>query len=159
MKYVAWLWRGTKGFRLNIVTRVLAGSARVACGLWMIWLSKRFIDETIRTGSDEDVVRMIVFLVLTVVGTIILRLLYFYMTASATVKMTNALRLHYFGTLFKRRLFDGHELHSGDVSSRLSKDIDTVAGSVIDTIPQMAVTGIQLVGAFLLMRWFDARLA
>ena len=125
----------------------------------MIWLSKRFIDETIRTGSQDDIVRMILFLVLTVVGTIVLRLLYFYMTASATVKKTNALRLFYFGTLFKRRLFDGHELHSGDVSSRLSKDIENVATSVVDTLPQMAVTGIQLVGAFLLMRWFDVRLA
>ena len=159
MKYVAWLWRGTKGFRVNIITRILAGIGRVACGLLMIWLSKRFIDETIRTGSQDDVVRMILLLVLTVVGTIVLRLLYFYMTASATVKMTNALRLFYFGTLFKRSLFDGHELHSGDVSSRLSKDIETVSTSVIDTLPQMAVTGIQLVGAFLLMRWFDARLA
>ncbi|SHM03480.1 ABC-type multidrug transport system, ATPase and permease component [Fibrobacter sp. UWB7] len=159
MKYVAWLWRGTKGFRVNIVTRILAGSARVVCGLLMIWLSKRFIDETIRTGSQDDVVRMILLLVLTVVGSIVLRLLYYYMTASATVKMTNALRLFYFGTLFKRSLFDGHELHSGDVSSRLSKDIETVSTSVIDTLPQMAVTGIQLVGAFLLMRWFDARLA
>ena len=159
MKYIAWLWRGTKGFRVNIITRILAGTARVACGLLMIWLSKRFIDETIRTGSQDDIVRMIAFLVLTVVGTIVLRLLYYYMTASATVKMTNALRLFYFGTLFKRPLFDGHELHSGDVSSRLSKDIETVSTSVIDTLPQMAVTGIQLVGAFLLMRWFDARLA
>ncbi len=159
MKYIAWLWRGTEGVRVNIVTRILAGTARVACGLLMIWLSKRFIDETIRTGTQDDIVQMILFLVLTVVGTIVLRLLYYYMTATATVKKTNALRLFYFGTLFRRKLFDGHELHSGDVSSRLSKDIETVSSSIIDTIPQMAVTGIQLVGAFLLMRWFDARLA
>ena len=159
MKYVAWLWRGTKDVRVNIVIRILAGIGRVACGLLMIWLSKRFIDETIRTGTQDDIVQMILFLVLTVVGTIVLRLLYYYMTAAATVKKTNALRLFYFGTLFRRKLFDGHELHSGDVSSRLSKDIETVSTSMIDTIPQMAVTGIQLVGAFLLMRWFDARLA
>jgi len=159
MKYIAWLWRGTEGVRVNIVTRILAGTARVACGLLMIWLSKRFIDETIRTGTQDDIVQMILFLVLTVVGTIVLRLLYYYMTAAATVRKTNALRLFYFGTLFRRKLFDGHELHSGDVSSRLSKDIETVSSSIIDTIPQMAVTGIQLVGAFLLMRWFDARLA
>ena len=159
MKYIAWLWRGTEGVRVNIVTRILAGTARVACGLLMIWLSKRFIDETIRTGTQDDIVQMIVFLTLSVVGTIVLRLLYYYMTAAATVKKTNALRLFYFGTLFRRKLFDGHELHSGDVSSRLSKDIETVSTSIIDTIPQMAVTGIQLVGAFLLMRWFDARLA
>ena len=51
---------------------------------------------------------MMAFLVLTMVGTIVLRLVYYYMTASAMVKKSNAHRL---------------------------------------------------VGAFLLMRWFDARLA
>ena len=40
-----------------------------------------------------------------------------------------------------------------------SKDIENISNSEMDTIPQMAVTMIQLVGAFMLMRWFDARLA
>ena len=159
MKYIAWLWRGTRNFRLNILTRVLLGTGRVALGLLTIWLSKRFIDETIRSGSSDDVIRMILMLVASVVGTIILRLVYYYLTNSATVRQSNALRLFYFSALFKRRLFDGHDLHSGDVSSRLSKDIENISTSIVDTIPQMMVTGIQLVGAFLLMRWFDARLA
>ena len=159
MNYIAWLWRGTRRFRVNIAIRVLLGTGRVALGLLTIWLSKRFIDETIRTGTSDDVVRMVLLLVATVVGSIILRLVYYYMTNASTVKKSNELRLFYFGTLFRRQLFDGHELHSGDVTSRLSKDIENISNSVMDTIPQMAVTGIQLVGAFLLMRWFDARLA
>ena len=159
MNYIAWLWRGTRRFRVNIAIRVLLGTGRVALGLLTIWLSKRFIDETIRTGTSDEVVRMVLLLVATVVGSIILRLVYYYMTNASTVKKSNELRLFYFGTLFRRQLFDGHELHSGDVTSRLSKDIENISNSVMDTIPQMAVTGIQLVGAFLLMRWFDARLA
>jgi ABC-type multidrug transport system fused ATPase/permease subunit len=102
---------------------------------------------------------MVLLLVATVVGAIILRLVYYYMTNAAMVKKSNELRLVYFETLFRRQLFDGHELHSGDVTSRLSKDIDNISNSEMDTIPQMMVTGVQLVGAFLLMRWFDARLA
>ena len=159
MNYIAWLWRGTRRFRVNIAIRVLLGTGRVALGLLTIWLSKRFIDETIRTGTSDDIVRMVLLLVATVVGSIVLRLVYYYMTNAATVKKSNELRLFYFETLFRRQLFDGHELHSGDVTSRLSKDIENISNSVMDTIPQMAVTGIQLVGAFLLMRWFDARLA
>lgn len=159
MNYIAWLWRGTRNFRLNIATRIVLGTGRVALGLLTIWLSKRFIDETIRTGSSDDIMRMVFFLVATVVGTIVLRLVYFYMTNSASVRKSNEFRLFYFGSLFRRRLFDGHELHSGDVTSRLSKDIENISTSTMDTIPQMAVTGIQLVGAFLMMRWFDARLA
>ena len=159
MKYIVWLWRGTRNARLNIAIRILVGIGRVALGLLTIWLSKRFIDETIRVGTQDDIVCMVLLLVATMVGTIVLRLVYYYMTGSIMVRKTNQLRLFYFGTLFRRKLFDGKELHSGDVSSRLSKDIDNVATSMVDTLPEMAVTVIQLVGAFLLMRWFDARLA
>ena len=159
MKYIVWLWRGTCNARLNIAIRILVGIGRVALGLSTIWLSKRFIDETIRVGTQDDIVRMVLLLVATMVGAIVLRLVYYYMTGSIMVRKTNELRLFYFGTLFRRKLFDGKELHSGDVSSRLSKDIDNVATSMVDTLPEMGVTVIQLVGAFLLMRWFDARLA
>ena len=159
MKYARYLWQAMRGFRTSIAIRILAGTGRVALGLLMVWLSKRFIDETIRTGTRDDIARMIAFLVLTMVGTIVLRLVYYYMTASAMVKKSNALRLNLFKSLFARDLYNGQELHSGDVSSRLSKDIENVATSTVDTLPQMAVTALQLVGAFLLMRWFDARLA
>ncbi len=159
MKYIVWLWRGTRNARLNIAIRILVGIGRVALGLLTIWLSKRFIDETIRVGTQDEIVRMVLLLVATMVGAIVLRLVYYYMTGSIMVRKTNQLRLFYFGTLFRRKLFDGKELHSGDVSSRLSKDIENVSNSMVDTLPEMAVTVIQLVGAFLLMRWFDARLA
>ena len=95
MKYLSWLWNRTEGFRLNIALRIVFGVGRISLGLLMVWLSKRFIDETIRSGSQDDIVRMIVLLVLSVVGTIALRLVYYYMTASATIKKTNAFRLFY----------------------------------------------------------------
>ena len=159
MKYVAWLWHNTQGTRLNSCVRIVFGTAQVVLGLLMVWLSKRFIDETIHTGSREAIVQMIILLALTVLGRILLRQVYYYMTTVATTRKSNELRLNLFAKLFSRRLFDEKELHSGDVTSRLSKDIDAVSGVVADTIPQMVVTGIQLLGAFLLMRFFDAWLA
>ena len=159
MKYVAWLWHNTQGTRFNSSVRIVFGTAQVALGLLMVWLSKRFIDETIHTGSRDAIAQMIVLLALTVLGRILLRQVYYYMTTLATTRKSNELRLNLFAKLFSRRLFDENELHSGDVTSRLSKDIDAVSGVVAETIPQMVVTGIQLLGAFLLMRFFDAWLA
>lgn len=159
MKYVAWLWHNTQGTRLNSCVRIVFGTAQVVLGLLMVWLSKRFIDETIHTGSRDAIAEMIILLALTVLGRILLRQVYYYMTTVATTRKSNELRLNLFAKLFSRRLFDEKELHSGDVTSRLSKDIDAVSGVVADTIPQMVVTGIQLLGAFLLMRFFDAWLA
>ena len=159
MKYVYWLWRNSRGIRWNTAVRILTGSGQVALGLLMVWLSKRFIDETIREGTADDVLRMVLWLVLTVTGGVVLRQVYYYMTATAGVRQSNRLRLHIFSSLFRRQLYTGQELHSGDVTSRLAKDIEQVTTVTTDTLPQMLVTMLQLSGAFLLLRWFDERLA
>ena len=159
MKYIAWLWRNSRGIRWYSLVRIVTGIGQVVLGLMMVWLSKRFIDETIRTGSTDDVLRMVVWLVLTVVGGVALRQVGFWLTTTANIRQTNALRLRIFSSLFRRQLYSEKELHSGDVTSRLAKDIETVSNVTTDTMPQMVITMIQLCGAFLLMRWFDARLA
>ena len=159
MKYIKWLWHNSMGIRWNTAVRVVAGIGQVVLGLLMVWLSKRFIDETIRTGSTDDVLKMVCLLVLTVVGGVVLRQVGYWLTTSASVRQTNALRLRIFSSLFRRQLFNGEELHSGDITSRLAKDIEQVSNVCSDTLPLMVITMIQLCGAFLLMRWFDARLA
>ena len=73
MKYFSWLWNNSRGIRWNTVVRIIAGIIQVVLSLLMVWLSKRFIDETIRTGTADDVLRMVELLVLTVVGGVILR--------------------------------------------------------------------------------------
>ena len=159
MNYIAWLWHNSRGIRFNTVVRIVTGIGQVAFGLLMVWLSRRFIDETIRTGTADDVLRMVLLLVLTVLGGVALRQVGYWLTTTAGVHQTNTLRLRFFSSLFRRQLYTEQELHSGDVTSRLVKDIETVSSVCTDTVPQIAITFIQLCGAFLLMRWFDARLA
>ena len=142
-----------------MVVRVIAGIGQVVLGLLMVWLSKRFIDETIRTGTADDVLQMIVWLVLTVVGGVMLNQVGYWIVTTANIRQINALRLKIFSSLFRRQLYDGQELHSGDITSRLAKDIEQISSVTTDTVPQMTITMIQLCGAFLLMRWFDPRLA
>ena len=158
MKYVFWIVRNMKGIRLNTLVRIVTGITQVMLGLFMIWLSKQFIDITIRTGTGDDIVRMIIYLVTVVVSGILLRQLYYYMTTKAATFQSNAIRLRVFSSLFRRQMFED-QLHSGDVTSRLSKDIDTVADVTTSLLPQFIVTGSQLLGAFLLMYSMDARLA
>ena len=159
MKYSNWIWRNTQGIRWNTAVRIVAGTAQVALGLMMVWLCRRFIDETIRTGSAHDVTVMAIWLVLTVVGGVLLRQVYFYLTTKASIRQTNALRLRMFSSLFRRQLYEEKEIHSGDISSRLTKDIEVVSETTTDTLPQMCITAIQLVGAFLLLHYFDRWLA
>ena len=159
MKYVWWLWQQSRGIRWNSVVRIVTGILQVGFGLTMVWLSRRFIDETIRTGTADDIIHMIVLLVVMVMSGVLLRQLGFWLTTTANILQVNAMRLCIFSCLFRRQLYTEEELHSGDVTSRMSKDIETVSTITTDTLPQMAITIIQLCGAFLLMRWFDERLA
>ena len=158
-KYLFWTWNHAKGIWLNSLIRIFVGIVRVALGLLMVWLCKRFIDVSIRSGSSQDIWLMIGWLIGTVVSIIILRQAYYYMTVSANARQLNAIRLKLYGQLFSRQLFDEQYLHSGDITSRMSKDIETVSDLTTSTFPQMVVTGIQLLGAFLFMRSMDERLA
>ena len=158
MTYVLWILRNMAGIRWNTLTRIVVGITQVMLGLVMIWFSKQFIDVTIRTGTDEDVVNMVALLITLVVTAILLRQLYYYMSTKANTYQSNSIRLRVFSSLFRRQMYED-QLHSGDVTSRLSKDIDTVADVTTSLLPQFIVTGVQLTGAFILMYSMDARLA
>ena len=158
MKYVVWILHNMAGIRWNTLVRIVIGIIQVLLGLVMIWFSKQFIDVTIRTGTDQDVINMVVLLVALVVTAIFLRQLYYYMTTKANTYQSNSIRLRVFSSLFRRQMYED-QLHSGDVTSRLSKDIDTVADVTTSLLPQFIVTGVQLTGAFLLMYSMDSRLA
>ena len=132
MNYISWIWHNSRGIRWNACFRIMVGVVQVALGLLMVWLSKRFIDDTIRTGTTDDVIRMVIWLALTVVGGVLLRQVGYWLTTTASIRMTNALRLRLFSNLFRRQLFDGRELHSGDVTSRLAKDIDAVTSTATE---------------------------
>ena len=118
-----------------------------------------FIDVTIRTGTSQDIIWMICILVTTVVGGVILRQIYFYMTTIANTYQSNQIRLRLFSQLFSTQLFDQQVLHSGDVTSRMAKDIEVVSASTTSSIPELVVTGFQLSGAFLLLYSMDKTLA
>ena len=159
MNYIAWVWHNTAGIRLNMLIRILAGIGRVVLGLLLVWLCKWFIDVTIRTGTQEDILLMIGALVAVIIGGVICRQVYYYLGIKANATQTTSIRLRIFGHLFRRQMFVQKELHSGDVTSRLEKDIDVISNATTTFMPDMTVTIIQLCGAFLLMQSMDARLA
>ena len=142
-----------------MLARIVAGIGRVSLGLLMVWLCKRFIDVTIRQGTTDDIIMMIIALVAVVIGAILCRQAYYFLGVKDRAKQTTSIRLRIFSHLFRRQMFDQKEMHSGDVSSRLEKDIVVVSDATTSLFPDMSVTLIQLLGAFLLMQSMDARLA
>lgn len=159
MSYVAWFANSTKGIRLNIAVRILAGLAQAVIDLYVVWLSRQFIDMVIPEGSDDDVFRAVLWLFAGVSVAVLLRVLYYYLTVKAGVVQSNSVRARIYNKLFSTPLYSGKSLHSGDVASRLAKDIELVSEVSTDILPQILIIGVELLGAFLLLHYFDARLA
>ena len=159
MKYFRWLWHNTRGVRANMLLRIIIGIGQVSLALLMVWICRYFIDVAIKSTSSEVLVRTIIALVLVVAGNIALRQIYFYMTIRATAFQATAVRLRIFGHLLRRRIYDEAPLHSGDVTSRLETDVSAISEAVAGTLPQLVVTTVKLIGAFLLLYSMDRQLA
>lgn len=159
MKYLKWLWNYTFGVRFNTLIRVFIGLCQVGLGLLTVWLSKEFIDVTIISGSNDDILFMVILLAGLVVTGILLRQIYFFLSVKANTHFCNSLRLKMFEGLFSLKLYSKDKIHSGDATSRMMTDIDLTGKVATDTIPQILVVGFQLVGSFFLLRHFDSRLA
>ena len=159
MKYARWFIDNSRGIRLNIIVRIMAGLLQTGLALCVVWLSKRLIDDVAMTGTMSEMAIQALLIAAAVVAGVSIRQLNQYLANKAFIKKVAELRLAIFSQLFNRRLFEANDIHSGDVTSRMAKDIDAVSETLAVQLPQVVVMTIQLVGAFLLMRWFDSRLA
>ena len=159
MKYARWFIDNSRGIRLNIIVRIMAGLLQTVLALCVVWLSKRLIDDVAMRGTMSEMAVQALLIAAAVVTGVSIRQLNQYLANKAFIKKVAELRLAIFSQLFNRRLFEDNDIHSGDVTSRMAKDIDAVSETLAVQLPQVVVMTIQLVGAFLLMRWFDSRLA
>ena len=159
MKYARWFIDNSRGIRLNILVRITVGLLQTGLALCVVWLSKRLIDDVAMTGTMSEMAIQALLIAAAVVAGVSIRQLNQYLANKAFIKKVAELRLAIFSQLFNRRLFEANDIHSGDVTSRMAKDIDAVSETLAVQLPQVVVMTIQLVGAFLLMRWFDSRLA
>ena len=156
-EYTAWFIRQLHVIRVNVAVRIVAGIVQVALGLLLVWLCRRFIDYAVWQDNVVEEVSLLVGALLASVG---IRQAVFYLQSSAEIVQQNAIRQRLFDHLLSRRLYATAErLHSGDISQRLERDISTVSAITTDVLPRMVVTGVQLLGAFMLMLSMDAWLA
>ncbi len=157
IRYAQWYWRQTAGIRGQLLMRILMGLVQVGLGLLLVWLSRRFIDVSIwKDGLARDIAVLFTVVALLVVS----RQTVYYLTNMTHAILQNSVRQRLFGLVMGRKMYaDADALHSGDVCQRLEQDVLAVSSVVTEVLPGMVVTTVQLVCAFLLMRFFDAWLA
>ena len=140
------LWGLSRPVRWRMVISVLAGLVRIGASLGFVWASKHLVD--IATGDSPDSLSRGIALFVGVLAVQLCTLLFLnWWDSYNLVKTQNLLRKDLFGHVLRAR-WDGRERFlSGDTVNRLEEDIRVTSDLLVERIPGMVVTLLQLMAA------------
>lgn len=154
----AWLWRTSKGIRLQSCLNAATGIAQVALDFSFIFATKAIID--IATGRRQDSLAVAsVALVVIVALRISLSAFARWVSAILGVRSQNRLQMRVFSHLMRSQWEGLEQKHSGDVLNRLERDVRDITNTITDTVPSAVAVCVRLAGAFLFLYSMDRRLA
>lgn len=153
-----WAWQYVRRYRLTILVHVLLGAAGILLSLAGSVASKFLIDAVTghHTGTIGGAAAWMVGLML---GNIAMKSVSGRIGAVLNIKVHNELQWE----VYRRILFaDWQSLEafrSGDLTNRLSGDVNTLASGVISLIPSLISGCIQFVGSLCIILYYDPAMA
>lgn len=154
----SWLWRSSRGLRLQAVINAVIGILSVCLDFAFIYATKWTID--IATNRAEGSLRIAAYaLVAIMVSKILLGFARKWVSALLGVRSLNIVQQRIFAHLLQSE-WNGHEdRHSGDTLNRLEQDVRDLASCITETVPAILEVSFRLIGAFFYLFHMDARLA
>lgn len=153
-----WLWRSSRGLRLQSILNALIGILSVILDFAFIYATKWTID--IATNKAEGSLRVAAYaLVAIMVSKIMLGFARKWVGALLGVRSLNILQQRLFAHLLRSEWKGQEDRHSGDTLNRMEQDVRDLASCITETFPSLLEVSFRLVGAFLYLFHMDARLA
>jgi len=153
-----WLWRASKGNRLQAVLNASIGVLQVVVSLSQVWAVKHAID--VVSGASTGSIYWAVALM----GTLIL--CDFALSISSTwvrnilgIKAQNRMQQRMLDRILRSEWHGRESFHSGDVLNRLEQDVNQVVTFLTETIPSSLSVLAMFIGAFFVLFSMDRMLA
>lgn len=157
-KIVVWLWRSSRGLRLQATLNALIGILTVILDFAFIYATKWTID--IATDRAEGTLRAAAYtLVAIMVSRILLAFSRRWVSALLGVRSLNILQQRLFAHLLQSEWNGQEDRHSGDTLNRMEQDVRDLTACITETFPSMLEVSFRFIGAFLYLFHMDARLA
>lgn len=155
---IRWLWRSSRGLRLQALLNALIGILSVTLDFAFIYATKWTID--IATNKAAGSLRVAAYaLVAIMVSKIMLGFARKWVSALLGVRSLNILQQRLFSHLLKSEWNGQEDRHSGDTLNRIEQDVRDLTSCITETFPALLEVSYRFVGAFLYLFHMDGRLA
>lgn len=155
---MAWLWRSSRGLRLQAVLNAVIGILTVILDFAFIYATKWTID--IATDRAEGSLQTAAYALVGIMfSRILLAFARRWVSALLGVRSQNILQKRIFAHLLQSEWNGQEDRHSGDTLNRMEQDVRDLTSCITETIPALLEVSFRLVGAFLYLFHMDSRLA
>ena len=155
---MVWLWRSSRGLRLQAMLNALIGILTVIFDFAFIYATKWTID--IATDQAQGSLRVAAYtLVAIMVSRILLTFSRRWVSALLGVRSLNILQQRLFAHLLQSEWNGQEDRHSGDTLNRIEQDVRDLTSCITETFPSLLEVSFRLIGAFFYLFHMDARLA
>lgn len=158
LQTLRWFVRTSRGIRLRSIANTLTGVTGVGLDFAFIWATKHCID--VATHQTEgSLTGSALLLAAIMLCTVMLGYARNWLSAILGVQSTNKIQQRMFETALGSVWLGRDRQHTGDTMNRLDRDVREVTGVISNTLPQALIVLCRLVGAFVFLCVYDARLA
>lgn len=153
-----WMGQYFHRFRMMVAVHLIFGVLSILMGLCSSVASKYLIDAVV--GHSTGVIgAAIAWMLGMMVGQILLRAVAGRISAVMNIRVQNDVQSDVYRKILSADWQSLEEFHSGDLLSRLSSDVNTLSSGIVSFWPKLLSSGVQLVGSFAIMMYYDPAMA
>ncbi len=157
-KEIKWLAHYVQLHRISLIFIVVIGVSLSFFGVAFAFLSKLLID--VATGATEgSLIYYGIALAVVMVIEILVQSVSSVLSTKVTKDMTNSMRAGVLDRLLESQWLFYSRIHSGEILTRMTSDVSVVVSGVTTMVPGIIALSTRLIGAFVLLYYFDPILA
>lgn len=155
---LTWAWRNTAGFRRQIAMRIFLDILSLAFTLSFVYWSKKGVD--IATNAISGSLRItLVYIVLSVLMSLLLGAISSWMSESVKIKMTIRLQNSLLNAQMLTAWKHTQKWHTGDLLVRMNADCNEVTQVLSGSFPSFVVSFVKLIASVCFLWIMDPMLA
>jgi ATP-binding cassette subfamily B protein len=151
---VKWLYKNTKGQRLNILWLILSNAFFALMTVSFAYVIKIIIDGAV-SGNKNQLIAGAVAIVVLVLLQFVFRLIINGLTEHIRAKLEIIYKSILFGEILKKRYKDVTKYHSGELLNRLTSDVNVIAEGISSIVPTAIASFVRLVAAVIVLVFID----